>query len=161
MFYVPLLVFKGNLSLLGILSYFQFFSRELTQLRRCGLASLEFGFCDVSGFSPRFPASICERMCHHLRCRPAGCPGCPSEPRESWPGRSVWMEHSRGNFPIPSRDPDLSRKPQKPWGNGRLLKRTMAERNGGIKPSFRALKQPGVETPKQIRGVQWRGRVFH
>ena len=27
--------------------------------------------------------------------------------------------------------------------------------------SFRDLKQPGFETPKHLRGVQWRGRVFN
>ena len=26
---------------------------------------------------------------------------------------------------------------------------------------FRALKQPGFETPKHFQDVQWRGRVFH
>ena len=42
------------------------------------------------------------------------------------------MGCSRGNFPILSRDPDLSRKPPKNQvGNGdRFVKRRMAEKNG-------------------------------
>ena len=42
---------------------------------------------------------------------------------------------TRGTFPILSRDPNLSRKPQETSENDRLLKRTMVENNGqGINP---------------------------